>query len=212
MIRRQASHPGLAVSDGTFEAQPSRVRTTSVAARVSAAMRDSLRVELWPHKPYGAGSNPAPATRTARLGDVRGVHSRARAVRWKISERSRAALAKRVVHTGRGSNPRSSAQDMASPAHGEATGFETREGVDNGRGSIPRLAARWRQRRVSHAACKAVAFGQGRVRVPRRQPTAQARLAQRIERQVPDLKARGSSPRTGTQDDIDKGEFRPCVS
>lgn len=39
---------------------------TSVAARVFAAMRGSLTVELWSHKPYGAGSIPVPATRTVR--------------------------------------------------------------------------------------------------------------------------------------------------
>lgn len=66
-LSRTACGPARRFLTWTFEAQPSRVRTTSVAARVSAAMRGSLTVELRPHKPYGTGSTPVPATRTHRL-------------------------------------------------------------------------------------------------------------------------------------------------
>lgn len=145
-------------------------------------------VELRPHKPYGAGSNPVPATRSARLGDVRGYIPRARADRWKVSERSRAALAKRVVRPDRGSNPRPSAlwsaarrshgeearqyvgsrpsrhrrpqvlPDMEDSAEWSATGVEYRATVTR-EGSSPLSSAQWRQRRVSRPACKAGAFG-----------------------------------------------------
>lgn len=125
-------------------------------------MRDSLTVELRPHKAYGAGSNPAPATRTVRHEVLGGASHRHRTVRHG---RSVAWRYKPVANRLRPGDPGATVRSRDLPlwkvcTNGRAPGLENRDvGREAGGGSNPLSSAQWRQQRVLRPACKAGAFG-----------------------------------------------------